>query len=285
MIEADRAAPRKDRYAVMGNPIAHSLSPRIHHLFAQQTGQSLTYEALLVEADGFPHAVAAFQKAGGKGLNVTVPFKQEAYAIADVLSPRAQRAGAVNTLSIGDDGKLSGDNTDGVGLVRDLTENLKLTLTGKQVLLVGAGGAARGVLAPLLAQRPSRLFIGNRTAERAEQLAAAFADLGDVAGCGFDALSGLSFDIVINATAAGLQGRVPELPDSVIGAQSCCYDMMYGPEPTAFVRHAQQRDAKSSFDGLGMLVEQAAESFLIWRGVLPDTRPVIEALREQALGG
>jgi shikimate dehydrogenase len=269
----------------MGNPIAHSLSPRIHHLFAQQTGQSLSYEALLVEADSFPQAVAAFQKAGGKGLNVTVPFKQEAYEIADVLSPRAQRAGAVNTLSIGDDGKLCGDNTDGVGLVRDLTENLKLTLTGKQILLVGAGGAARGVLAPLLAQRPSRLFIGNRTPERAEQLAAAFTDLGDVAGCGFDALSGLSFDIVINATAAGLQGDVPELPDSVIATHSCCYDMMYGSEPTAFVRHAQQRGAKSSFDGLGMLVEQAAESFLIWRGVLPDTRPVIEALRQQALGG
>jgi shikimate dehydrogenase len=281
MIEANGAARRKDRYAVMGNPIAHSLSPRIHHLFAQQTDQCIAYEALLVETDGFAQAVAAFQKAGGKGLNVTVPFKQEAYSIANVLSPRAQRAGAVNTLSIGDDGKLSGDNTDGAGLVRDLTQNRELTLTGKQILLVGAGGAARGVLAPLLAQSPSRLFIGNRTAERAEQLAAAFKDLGDVEGCGFDALSGLSFDIVINATAAGLQGRVPELPNGVIGSQSCCYDMMYGSEPTAFVRHALQRGAKSSFDGLGMLVEQAAESFLIWRGVLPDTRPVIEALRVQ----
>jgi shikimate dehydrogenase len=284
MIEAGAAARRKDRYAVMGNPIAHSLSPRIHHLFAEQTGQSLSYEALLVEANGFPQAVAAFRKEGGKGLNITVPFKQEACAIADVLSPRARRAGAVNTLSIGDDDKLSGDNTDGVGLVRDLTQNLKLTLTGKQVLLVGAGGAARGVLAPLLAQRPSHLFIANRTAERAEQLAAAFTDLGEVEGCGFDALSGLSFDVVINATAAGLQGRVPELPDGVIDTQSRCYDMMYGPEPTAFVRYAQQHGAKSSSDGLGMLVEQAAESFLIWRGVLPDTRPVIEALRQQALG-
>jgi shikimate dehydrogenase len=279
MTANEEEARHQDRYAVMGNPIAHSLSPRIHYLFAQQTGQSLTYDALLVEHGGFPQAVTAFREAGGKGLNVTVPFKQEAYALSDEISSRARRAGAVNTISIDNAGMLFGDNTDGVGLVRDLTGNLKLTLTGKQILLIGAGGAARGVLEPLLAQRPLRLLIGNRTPERAKQLAASFADLGNVKGCGFEALATYSFDIVINATSAGLQGRVPNLPDSVIGPHSWCYDMMYGAKPTAFVRHAQQCGAKHSFDGLGMLVEQAAESFLIWRGVLPDTQPVITALR------
>jgi len=269
-----------DCYAVMGNPIAHSQSPRIHHLFARQTGQSLSYNAILVEADGFAQAIAAFLIAGGKGLNVTVPFKQEAYEIADELSPRAQRAAAVNTLLIRDKGSLFGDNTDGVGLVRDLTRNLKLTLSGKQILLLGAGGAARGVLAPLLEQKPSRLLIANRTAERAKQLADSFSDLAEVGGCGFEALSGSSFDIIINATAAGLQGRVPDIPEGVIGPHSCCYDMMYGSEPTVFMHYAQQRGAQNTFDGLGMLVEQAAESFLIWRGVLPDTGPVIEALRK-----
>lgn len=264
----------------MGNPIAHSLSPRIHHLFARQTGQSLSYDALLVEADGFAQAVAAFLIAGGKGLNVTIPFKQEAYELADELSPRAQRAGAVNTLLIHDDGTLLGDNTDGVGLVRDLTRNLKLTLSEKQILLLGAGGAARGVLAPLLEQKPARLLIANRTAERAVQLANSFSDLGAVKGCGFNALSGPGFDIVINATAAGLQGRVPDLPGDVIAPHSCCYDMMYGSLPTAFMHYAQQHGAQHTFDGLGMLVEQASESFLIWRGLRPDTGPVIEALRQ-----
>ena len=265
----------------MGNPIAHSQSPRIHQMFARQAGQSLSYEALLVKPDGFAQAVADFLIAGGKGLNITVPFKQEAYEIADELSPRARRAAAVNTLLIRDDGTLFGDNTDGVGLVRDLTRNLKLTLGGKQILLLGAGGAARGVLAPLLEQEPSCLFIANRTSERARQLADSFSDLAEVEGGGFEALSGTSFDIIINATAAGLQGQVPEIPEGVIAPRTSCYDMMYGSEPTAFMLYAQQRGAQNTFDGLGMLVEQAAESFLLWRGVLPDTRPVIEALRKR----
>ncbi len=269
-----------DRYAVMGNPIAHSKSPRIHRLFAQQTGQSLTYEALLVEPDGLAKAVAAFVAAGGKGLNITVPFKQQACGIADELGGRAQRAGAVNTLMLRDDGTLFGDNTDGVGLVRDLTKNLEIALRAKQILLLGAGGAARGALAPLLEQEPSRLLIANRTAERALRLANLFSDLGEVQGCGFAALAGSSFDIVINATAAGLEGKVPDLPSGVIGPHTCCYDMMYGAEPTAFMRYAKQHHAQSTFDGLGMLVEQAADSFLLWRGVLPDTKPVIATLRQ-----
>jgi shikimate dehydrogenase len=281
MTTANREHCHDDCYAVMGNPIAHSLSPRIHQLFARQTGQHISYDALLVEADGFTQAIAAFVKAGGKGLNITVPFKREAYEIADELSRRAQRAGAVNTLRIEDDGTLFGDNTDGIGLVRDLTRNHNLTLSGKQMLLLGAGGAARGVLAPLLEQKPARLVIANRTAERAEQLAASFSDVDDVRGCGFQALSDRAFDIVINATAAGLQGQVPDLPAGVIGPHSYCYDMMYASEPTDFMHYAQQRGARNTFDGLGMLVEQAAESFLIWRGVFPDTGPVIELLRKQ----
>jgi shikimate dehydrogenase len=270
-----------DRYAVMGNPIEHSKSPLIHRLFAEQTGQDLVYEAILVDPEGFAEAVADFIAAAGKGLNVTVPFKQEAWKIADELSERAQRAGAVNTLKVGHSGKLSGDNTDGVGLVRDLTRNLNLTLSGKQVLILGAGGAVRGILAPLLEQSPSRLLIANRTVETAQQLAKEFSDLGELQSCGFSELKGVHFDIIINATAAGLQGQVPELPDGIIDSRSCCYDLMYASEPTAFVHYARQRGSPAAFDGLGMLVEQAAESFRIWRGITPDTAPVIAALRHQ----
>jgi shikimate dehydrogenase len=270
---------KMDCYAVMGNPIAHSRSPHIHRLFATQTGQSLCYEAILVDRDAFAEAVAEFAALGGKGLNITVPFKEEAWRLADELSERAQRAGAVNTLVIGDAGSLYGDNTDGVGLVRDLTTNLQVELAGRSILLLGAGGAARGVLAPLLEQRPGRVLIGNRTPGRAEQLAAAFSDLGAVGGCGFDAVPQSAFDVVINATAAGLAGEVPAIPSGAIGATSTCYDMMYGSQPTAFVRYARQCGAHQAFDGLGMLVEQAAESFRLWRGVAPDTGPVIGALR------
>jgi len=275
------ATNRADRYAVMGNPIEHSKSPLIHRLFAEQTGQNLVYEAILVDPESFAEAVTDFMGTAGKGLNITVPFKREAWQIAHVLSERAQRAGAVNTLQIGNDGKLSGDNTDGVGLVRDLTSNLGLTLSGKQLLVLGAGGAVRGILAPLLEQNPSRLLIANRTVERARQLATEFSDLGELQGCGFDDLEGTRFDIVINATAAGLQGQIPDLPDGIIDSGSCCYDLMYAPEPTAFVRYARQHGIQAAFDGLGMLVEQAAQSFSIWRGVTPDTAPVIAALREQ----
>ena len=274
-------ASRADRYAVMGNPIEHSKSPLIHRLFAEQTGQNLVYEAILVDPGGFAEAVADFTATAGKGLNVTVPFKQDAWKIADQLSKRAQRAGAVNTLKVGDGGKLSGENTDGVGLVRDLTSNLGLTLSGKQLLILGAGGAVRGILAPLLEQNPSRLLIANRTVERALQLAAEFSDLGELQGCGFADLKGARFDIIINATAAGLQGQIPDLPDGIIDSLSCCYDLMYASEPTAFVRYARQRGAQAAFDGLGMLVEQAAESFRIWRGITPDTAAVIAALRQQ----
>jgi shikimate dehydrogenase len=268
-----------DCYAVMGNPIAHSKSPLIHRLFAEQTGQKLCYEALLVERDSFAQAVAAFLIKGGKGLNITVPFKQEAWEIADELSDRARRAGAVNTLLMRDKGALYGDNTDGVGLVRDLTRNLGIVLQGKQLLILGAGGATRGVLTPLLERQPSAVHIANRTVQRAFELADAFADLGILHASGLDDIPVRHYDLIINATAAGLQNKVPDLPAGIISADSCCYDMMYATEPTAFVRYAVEHGSPCAYDGLGMLVEQAAESFRLWRGVTPDTAPVIARLR------
>lgn len=266
-----------DRYAVMGNPIGHSKSPRIHRLFAEQTRQDLSYQAILVPVDGFTAAVEQFRKEAGKGLNITVPFKQQAWQLADQRSERAERAGAVNTLSI-ENGKMIGDNTDGVGLVRDLTENHQVSLHNKAVLLLGAGGAARGVISPLLAQSPSAITIANRTVSKAVELATLFEDLGAIRGCGFPDLANQRFDIIINATAAGLDGKTPPLPAGVITASTTCYDMMYSNEPTAFVQYARQRGAEKIFDGLGMLVEQAAESFFIWRGVRPETSDIIHAL-------
>ncbi len=267
-----------DQYAVMGHPIAHSKSPQIHRLFAEQTGQALEYHAMLVERGGFAKAAQDFQATGGKGLNVTVPFKQDAWVFADVLSARAERAGAVNVLSFSVAG-VQGENTDGLGLVRDITINHGYPLAGKRILLLGAGGAARGVLQPLLAENPAVVMIANRTASKAAELALRFGDLGRVSGCGLDELAGLQFDLIINATAAGLDDTVPPLPDTVLVAGGVCYDMMYGKETTAFVRWGLAHSASQSLDGLGMLVEQAAESFRLWRGVMPDTQPVILALR------
>ena len=267
-----------DHYAVMGNPIAHSKSPRIHTLFAEQTGQDLDYRAILVEPGRFPEAVADFHASHGKGLNITVPFKQDAWTLAARRSERAERAGAVNTLLLEDSGEHFGDNTDGAGLVRDLLHNHGVPIKGKQLLLVGAGGAARGVLEPLLDEQPALLVIANRTSGKAVELARLFCELGRVEGCGFNDLAGQTFDLVINATAAGLSGAVPDLPASVVGGETWCYDMMYGDEPTAFVRWASARGAARALDGLGMLVEQAAESFYLWRQVRPDTGPVIAAL-------
>jgi shikimate dehydrogenase len=269
-----------DHYAVMGNPIAHSKSPRIHTLFAAQFGHDIDYRAILVEPGHFPRAVADFQSQGGKGLNVTVPYKEEACALAATRSARAQRAGAVNTLLLDPSGSQYGDNTDGVGLVRDLKNNSGCPLAGRRVLLLGAGGAARGVIGPLLDEQPSLLLIANRTPEKAVELARDFRESGRVEGCGLDALVGRSFDVIINATAAGLRGEVPALPPGVVQAHSWCYDMMYADEPTAFMRWAQERGAERTLDGLGMLVEQAAEAFFLWRDVRPATEPVIQTLRQ-----
>lgn len=266
-----------DRYAVFGNPVAHSRSPDIHARFAAATGQDLVYHRQLVPLDGFAAAARDFFAAGGQGLNVTVPFKEEAFAFAETLSPRARRAGAVNTLALRDGGVL-GDNTDGVGLVRDIRVNLGWTVAAQRVLVLGAGGAVRGVLAPLLAEGPARLVIANRTVARAVELATAFADLGSIVGGGFDELHGQAFDLVINATSASLAGHLPPLPEGLLAPGARCYDMMYGSEPTVFLGWASNRGAMVS-DGLGMLVEQAAEAFLLWRGIRPETAPVVAWLR------
>ncbi|MBI3433291.1 MAG: shikimate dehydrogenase [Hydrogenophilales bacterium] len=262
-----------DRYAVFGHPIAHSKSPQIHTAFARQTGQDMRYEAILAPLDGFAASVAAFIAAGGRGANVTVPFKEEAFRLASRLSPRAQRAGAVNTLTFDADGIL-GDNTDGAGLVADLTHNLHCTIAGQRILLLGAGGAARGVIEPLLDQQPAALVIANRTVSRAQELAELFGR--GVRACGFDAVD-TPFDLVINATAASLAGDLPPLSPRVFTPDTLAYDMMYG-RNTPFLDFARTHGARTA-DGLGMLVEQAAEAFYMWRGVRPDTAPVIASLR------
>lgn len=269
-----------DKYAVFGNPIKHSKSPVIHAAFAAQCGQQMQYRAVRVDLDDFERAAGNFFQSGGSGLNVTVPFKENAFRFAGRLSERARRAGAVNTLSRGADGVIEGDNTDGIGLVRDMVANLGWMVQGLRVLLLGAGGAVRGVLEPLLRERPRELLIVNRTAERAEALAREFADLGPLEGGGYDLLGERQFDLIINATSAGLSGDMPDLPSSLLTEHSCCYDMVYGSEPTPFMRWAAHHAAWAVADGLGMLVEQAAQSFYVWRGVRPDTQTVITQLRE-----
>lgn len=270
-----------DRYAVIGNPIAHSKSPLIHAAFARQTGEQLRYEALLAPLDGFVATVEAFRQAGGRGLNVTVPFKLEAHALASQHSARAAAAGAANTLAFGADG-IFGDNTDGAGLVRDLTVNLACPMAGRAVLLLGAGGAARGVILPILGEHPARLVIANRTVARAEQLADQFA--ADKGGCellasSFADLAGQRFDVVINATSASLGDEAPPLPAGLHAPGALAYEMMYGKGDTPFLAAARRDGAARLADGLGMLVEQAAESFLLWRGRRPNTAPVLAALR------
>lgn len=266
-----------DHYAVIGNPIEHSRSPQIHAAFARQTGEDIHYGRLLGDLEGFEADVQGFFSAGGRGLNVTVPFKERAYRLVDELSARAESAGAVNTL-IAIPGGLKGDNTDGTGLVRDLGCNHRFDLAGARILLLGAGGAVRGVLRPLLEASPARLVIANRTASKAVVLAEGAASP-LVSGCGLDALAGQRFDLIINGTAAGLAAEVPAIPDDCLAGGGWTYDMLYGAEPTAFVAWGKAHGAARALDGLGMLVEQAAESFHLWRGVYPDTAPVIAELR------
>ena len=270
-----------DRYCVFGNPIAHSKSPEIHAAFAAQTGQDLQYERRLAPVDGFAEAVRGFIAEGGKGANVTVPFKLEAVKVAQALTIRARAAGAVNTLHFTDDG-IVGDNTDGAGLVADIVDNAGVRIIGKRVLLLGAGGAARGVVLPLLEHRPAQLVIANRTVATAEALVEQFAALGSegvVSACGFADIEG-AFDIVINATAASLSAEVPPVSPSVFAPGSLALDMMYAASPTVFLQFAGQHSAQLR-DGLGMLVEQAAEAFSLWRGVQPATGEVLRQLRAQ----
>ncbi|MCG7601167.1 shikimate dehydrogenase [Halomonas sp. McH1-25] len=265
-----------DRYCVFGHPVGHSRSPRIHAAFAEQFGDDIAYEAIEAPVDGFAEAWRDFLAHGGKGANVTVPFKEDAFRLADVLSPRAQRAGAVNTLVLGKQGDTYGDTTDGVGLVRDLQAHAA-PLEGARILVLGAGGAVRGVIEPLLAAQPAVLMIANRTSGKAHQLAADFADLGETTGGGFDEIVG-TFDLVVNGTSASLGGDLPPLPDDLFADAALAYDMMYGVEPTVFLRWAAERGART-VDGLGMLIEQAAESYFLWRNRRPETAPIRELLR------
>lgn len=268
-----------DRYAVIGNPIGHSKSPLIHAEFARQTGQDMAYAAILSPLDGFAETVQTFRAAGGKGLNITVPFKQDAWKLATRLTDRAQLAEAVNTLKFEADGAILGDNTDGAGLTRDIGDNHGISFAGKRVLLMGAGGAARGVLLPLLLQKPAHLVIANRTPEKAVELSNHFASYGQVEGGDYAGLAGQQFDIVINATSASLSDQLLPLPANVFAAGALAYDMMYGKGLTPFLQFARDNGAAILADGLGMLVEQAAESFLLWRGIRPQTQPVIARLK------
>lgn len=260
-----------DRYALVGNPVGHSKSPRIHAEFARATGQELDYGLIEAPLDGFAQAVEGFRAAGGRGLNVTLPFKQQAFAMCTRVSERARLAGVANTLVLDQD---LCDNTDGIGLVRDLSENLGFGLKNQSVLLLGAGGAAQGVIGALLEAGARRLVVANRTIARAKMLSERFRG---TAACGYEALAGESFDIVVNATSAGLSGQTPALPPKLLTEKTLAYEMVYGRD-TPFLAAARSAGARVS-DGLGMLVEQAAESFFLWRGVRPPTRPILESLR------
>ncbi|SAL46855.1 shikimate 5-dehydrogenase [Caballeronia sordidicola] len=279
---ASRDARPVDQYAVIGNPVAHSKSPWIHARFAEQTGEAIEYGRVLGTIGAFADDVRAFVNAGGRGMNVTVPFKLDAHALADKLTPRAAAAGAVNTLAFNADGVL-GDNTDGVGLVRDIEGNLGVELKGARVLLLGAGGAARGVVLPMLDCGVAALAIVNRTASKAQILVDHFSDAARAAnvrfsGGGAESLEAGPYDVIVNATAGSLDNALPTCNDASFGPGTLAYDMMYSAQPTVFMRHAERLGARPA-DGLGMLVEQAAESFFLWRGVRPDSAAVLRALR------
>ncbi|WP_406672265.1 shikimate dehydrogenase [Natronospira sp.] len=263
------------RYAVFGHPIGHSRSPEIHHHFAETTGRTIHYERIDPGVDGFESAVSDFFQSGAQGANVTLPFKERAFHMAEALSDRARLARSVNTLAVGRDGRLIGDNTDGVGLVRDLTANLGFSLEGKRLLLIGAGGAARGVLGPLLESGVEALYVANRTRERAQQLAQDFRDTGPVSGGGLDDLPNQLFDLILNATAASLSGDNVDLPHRLFAPHCLCYDMSYATELSPFLQQGIRHGAHVA-DGWGMLVEQAAESFQIWHGIRPDTADLLE---------
>ncbi len=269
-----------DRYAVIGNPVEHSLSPQIHARFAELSDEDVAYHKIFAETDKFIDACTYFFAAGGKGMNVTLPFKQDAYDFADQLTPRAKAAGAVNTLAQQEDGQRIGDNTDGAGLICDLMHNQGLALGKMRILVLGAGGAVRGVLAPLLEQSPVALTLANRTAEKAARLAQHFADYGQVRGIGLAETGDFApYDLIINGTSAGLSKQNPQLPDGLFAANACAYDMLYAAQPTPFLRWANSQGVNNCRDGFGMLVEQAAESFYLWRRKRPDTAQIIRKLR------
>lgn len=268
-----------DRYAVMGNPIEHSLSPQIHLAFAQQFGEQISYEKILVPLAGLRKAVQEFKIQGGKGLNITLPFKEEAWHVVDEHSEAAKLAKAVNTIMIHSDGSLLGDNTDGLGLVRDLIQNQKITIKNKNILILGAGGAVRGILGPLLEQQPQQIFIANRTLDKALQLEEEFKTRGAVQGGSFKDIPTAPFDLIINGTSLSLQEEELPFPTRIIHPHTICYDLAYSKTGlTGFQAWAQQQGAAKSFSGWGMLVEQAAQAYFLWRGKQPDTGRVLAQL-------
>jgi len=267
--------PLKDQYAVIGNPIEHSKSPDIHLLFADQTGEQLNYEKLLSDEDKFSQTATDFFSNGGKGLNVTVPFKNDACKFVDELTDYAKNAGAVNTIYKDESGKFIGANTDGIGLLRDLKKSLRVQIINKKILIVGAGGATQGIVEPLLQERPSELIIANRTVSKAQAIAEQFKSFANnnssVKACALNEVPKYAFDLVLHATSAGLQGNNVELPVEIIGPNTCCYDLLYSDQDTPFMIWAKNNGAEKVVDGFGMLLEQAAEAFYIWRGQRPDT--------------
>lgn len=270
-------------YAVVGNPVDHSLSPLIHSQFARQTEQNITYTKHLAAINQFNEHLFLLKSKGYQGLNITVPFKQQAFEICDEVSPRAKDAKAVNTLFFLENDTIAGDNTDGVGLVRDLTKNHSVLIKKRKVLVLGAGGAVRGILGPLLVQHPSQLTVANRSLERAETLQHDFKEIGEFDVVEYDELGSETYDLIINGTSAGLNDEIPPISENILGINSVCYDLMYDrTAETAFVKWANEKGAMKAIDGVGMLVEQAAESFYLWRGVMPQTAPVIEKLKSQS---
>jgi shikimate dehydrogenase len=270
--------PAPDRYAVIGHPINHSRSPWIHARFAQQTGERMVYTAIDAAPEELDDRVRDFFARGGLGLNVTVPHKQAVLPLLQELSERARVAGAVNLILRADDGRLRGDNTDGSGLVRDLTHNLGVPIAAQRLLLLGAGGAARGIIGPLLALHPAELVIANRSAARAIELAQRFTQFGTIRGAPYAELKAQRFALIINATSAGLHQEIPPLPVELLDAATVCYDLAYARDTTRFVQWAREHGVARSITGAGMLVEQAAESFFLWRGVRPDTTAVLADL-------
>jgi len=269
-----------DQYGLVGHPVAHSWSPFIHGMFAKAAAQNLVYRLFDIPPDDFRRETLRLLTGGVRGLNVTLPHKQAAAELVNELTPRAARAQAVNTIAFFEDAKLLGDNTDGVGLIRDLEHNLSIALADKRVLILGAGGAARGVIGPLCERELRSLTIANRTPYKARKLAQEFADMGDIEGCTFGEIERPPYDLIINATAASLQGVMPELPSGLVSEETICYDMAYGRGLTPFTRWAASRKAGRISKGWGMLVEQAAESFLLWRGIRPSTQLVLAALNQ-----
>lgn len=276
--KSEANAAHSDRYGVMGYPVSHSRSPIIHKLFALQTGQNMQYELLQVSPEKLEAEVREFQRAGGKGLNITVPHKRDVTRLVDEMSERANTAGAVNTLTF-QNGKVLGDNTDGIGLLRDLALNLNVQIEGVDILVLGAGGATRGIIGPLLEMQPNSFCIANRSLDKAEALVAQFSEFGPVSACSFDDVPHKDcYDLIINATSAGLKGDSPPYPGAAVSADTFCYDLSYGLKPTPFSAWARECGARQSVAGWGMLVEQAAESFQIWRGIRPDTESVLKQM-------